>query len=417
MDETGYLIDEVNQLLRRQPNTQPELDATMIYRPKARPLARDPVPTPPEEDAFELDIHYEDEETAPPAPVQPQPDYRSVKAYNSDYAVPKAMRRDKPEAPLRPQMIKPKKRSEDMATPARPQKKRKSHPILLTLVIVLVALLLIGALLWVFFPKRPDETALKKGDVATVLLAGTDKDGTRTDTMMLLYIDRDAQQVNLLSLPRDLLTYVDGNAMKLNAAYGYGGCGERGMETLMDEMRDRIGFRPDGYILLDFEAVEQLIDDMGGITFDVPCNMEYSDPAQGLEINLAEGTQKLNGEQALWVLRYRSGYALADLKRVEVQRDLLKAAMEQWSSAAKLPTAAIALLRLTDGATTDLSTRNLAWIGKAICTIGVSEMRTATLPGQWNSPYYYPAEQEGASLLNESFNPTTRTITSEDVGY
>lgn len=427
-DDTGLLIDELKELLKEQQTENP------FHQPGNLPTPL-PEPAEPPEDAYELDIHYEEDELSEPLPEKKG---RSVKAYNSDY-VTKGAPKTAQEKPMRQEPVQsvyqpteqqvrhervhsarrpeePKRRT-PMREEAVNERKKKKHPgavILLTLVLVLALGFTLLALL---LPKRPDATQMKKGNVATILIAGTDKDGTRTDTIMLLYIDKDNEEVNLLSLPRDLLTYVDGNPMKLNAVYGYGGCGEAGMELLMDEMVDRIGFRPDGYVLFDFEAVEKLIDRMGGIKFDVPCDMDYEDPAQSLSIHLKEGKQRLNGKEALWVLRYRSGYALADLKRVEVQRDLIHAALDQWCSVWKLPRGVAALFSLKDGTLTNLSTRNFAWAAKAVRSIGLSEMHTATLPGEWNSPYYYPAPQDGADLLNRYFNPTTKMITAEDVGY
>lgn len=433
-EDTALLIDDVKRIIGQEAEQTgeavlehplPQMDETMVYRP-AKERETFAVKEPADE-AFELDIHYEENEMLPEMPQQEDalPERRPIKAYNTDYVKPPREAEPRPVAPPQtyvPQRVETKKqkrakRSKAMQTDYPEQKHRKKHPILLTLLVLVLVLAIVCVCMWFFFPKRPDATQMKKGDVATILIAGTDRDGTRTDTMMLLYIDRDAQKVSLLSLPRDLLTYVDGNAMKLNAVYGYGGCGKAGMQTLMNEMSDRIGFRPDGYILVDFDAVEDIVDDMGGIDFDVPCDMNYNDPAQDLSIQLKQGQQHLSGEQALWVLRYRSGYALADLKRVEVQRDLVKAAIDQWSSGWKLPQGVWALFTLEDGTTTDLSSRNLAWIAKALWSIGVSDMHMATLPGEWNSPYYYPYAQTGADLLNESFNPTTRTITAEDVGY
>lgn len=416
-DDTGYLIEEVRQLLNEEQTDEP-------FRQASDLPTKLPEPAEPPEDAYELDIRYEEDEPHE-AVTESRP--RTVKAYNSDYVTKNAAKAAPEQSvysepavqvryvPEQPRRSDPPKRRRPMHEKPAPEKKKHSGRIVALILLILLVLGILAAVL--FFPKRPDATKLKKGDVATILIAGTDKDGTRTDTILLLYIDKDAGEVNLLSLPRDLLTYVDGNPMKLNAVYGYGGCGKKGMELLMDEMVDRIGFRPDGYVLFDFDAVVKLIDRMGGIKFDVPCDMDYEDPAQSLSIHLKQGQQRLSGEEALWVLRYRSGYALADLKRVEVQRDLIRAALDQWCSVWKLPRGVFALCSLTDGTTTDLSTRNFAWAAKTVRAIGISDMHMATMPGEWNSPYYYPAPQEGADLLNRYFNPTARMITTEDVGY
>ena len=58
--------------------------------------------------------------------------------------------------------------------------------------------------------------------------------------------------------------------------------------------------------------------------------MDYEDPYQDLYIHLKAGEQHLNGEEALQVMRFRSGYAMADLERVNVQRNFVQAAMDQW---------------------------------------------------------------------------------------
>jgi anionic cell wall polymer biosynthesis LytR-Cps2A-Psr (LCP) family protein len=56
------------------------------------------------------------------------------------------------------------------------------------------------------------------------------------------------------------------------------------MQELLLRVSEIIGFEPDGYAVVDLSVFEQLVDLMGGITFDVPVDMHYSDPTQGLNI-------------------------------------------------------------------------------------------------------------------------------------
>lgn len=171
----------------------------------------------------------------------------------------------------------------------------------------------------------------------------TDKDGTRTDTLMLGTFDKSSKNITLISIPRDTyVTVSDENfakmkeeypqpgssSMKINAVHHYGGS-KYGVQMVKDEVERLMGLNIDYYVKVDFDAFRYVIDSIGGIEFYVPQNMKYSDPYQDLYIDLKEGNQRLNGEQAEHLLRYRSGYANADLGRVKVQQDFMKAFIAQ----------------------------------------------------------------------------------------
>ena len=299
-------------------------------------------------------------------------------------------------------------------------KKKKKHGFLKFLLWLVLLLALAMIALWVF-ARQPEGDSLgeRREGCSAVLLAGTDADGVRTDTMMLLFLDKNAGQMNLLSLPRDTYTSMDISVPKLNAVYSVAGQGKEGMERLMDYTGECIGYRPDGYILVDLDCFEKLVDIMGGVRFDVPVDMEYEDPAQDLTIDLKAGPQKLNGKEAMWVVRYRSGYALADLQRVQVQRDFMRAAIDQWTSPARIWRAPAAAALITANTTTDLGARELAWIAKTVKSIGTGNMYTETLPGEAayidGGSFYVLWPETTANLVNEYFNPYREDVSAEDI--
>ena len=304
--------------------------------------------------------------------------------------------------------------------PEPPVKKKKKHGFLKFLLALILLLALAMLLLWIF-ARQPDGDSLgaRRDGCSAILLAGTDADGTRTDTMMLLYLDKDAGEMNLLSLPRDTYTSMDAEVPKLNSVYSLAGGGKQGMERLLDYAAECIGYRPDGYILVDLDCFEHLVNIMGGVRYDVPCDMQYEDSAQDLYIDLQAGEQKLSGKQAMWLVRYRSGYAMADLERVQVQRDFMRAAVKQWTSPAKLwrtPAAAALILCNT---TTDLNPLELAWIAKTAKTVGTENMRNETLPGEpayvGDGSYYVLWPETTANLVNEAFNPYREDVSSADI--
>ena len=283
----------------------------------------------------------------------------------------------------------------------------------LTWLLVLMAAIAVAFFLFVQPPKADSAIGDRKRDSATVLICGTDKDGTRTDTMMLLYLSGSDRQVSLLSLPRDSYTVTSsGNAAKLNSAFGRGGTGEEGMENLMDYVQDIVGYRPDGYVLVDFTLVPQIVDIMGGVEVEVPMDMKVDG------VSLKAGLQKLDGKQALTLLRFRKGYAMADLTRVEVQRSVLKACMEQWVSPAHIADAMEAISLVESGSISSLTTGNYIWIAKTLLT-GMGNFRNDTLPGypdyRGGVSYYILDRSDIAELVNESYNPYNTVIDPDDL--
>lgn len=305
--------------------------------------------------------------------------------------------------------------------PRRRKKHRFLRFLLRLVAFLLVLVLLVGLAVYLFakMPETDQPIGARKDGCCTILICGTDDGGTRTDAMLLLYLDRPNKQIRLLSLPRDTMVNRDNPVPKLNGAYSANGAGEKGMNVLLDYVKDLVGYRPDAYILLDLDCFAELVDAMGGVTFDVPMDMYYNDPYQDLYIDLKAGTQTLNGKEAMWLVRFRSGYAMADLERVSVQRDFLQAAIRQWSSAFRLPMIPQAVKLLLANADSDLSTRNLCWIALALVRGGKAGFESHTLPGEpaWvdGGAYYVEDREAAAALVNEKYNPYETTIRAEDL--
>lgn len=401
--------------------------------------------TPEEEDPYEkgfADKLYEDDDEEDLTVKKPEPQ-PVIRAYNADYhRVPPRDRAEETQQPRRaredatqryyavqepeyraPQ--KPRRKAEPQPAayeePETPKKKKHGFGKGLAkflLVVLLIIALLTGILFLV--AKQPVDAncdlARKRGN-STILLAGTDASGDRTDTIMLLNIDRKAGKLSLMSIPRDTKVNSTYTPHKINAAYGVNGSGEQGMDALMEYVSECIGFRPDGYMLIDLNVFVELVDLMGGVRFDVPCDMYYNDPTQDLYINLQAGEQKLNGEQAMGVVRFRSGYAMADLERVNVQRDFLSAALHQWVSVKNLWKLPKALSLLLDHTLTDLSTANLLWMAESVVLCGTGDMMMTTIPHGLNGDgeYVLIDAQETLDLVNESFCPYEQGITMDDL--
>jgi LCP family protein required for cell wall assembly len=300
-----------------------------------------------------------------------------------------------------------------------PPRRRRHGFLRFLLTLILIAAILAAAVLVYAKQPKTELPGARRALVSTVLIAGADEGGLRTDTMMLLTVDAAAGVLRMTSIPRDTLTNGTWNVPKLNSAYGVYGGGAEGMEGVIKHLTDVIGFRPDGYAVVELDAFIEAVDLMGGVEFDVPQDMYYYDPTQDLLIDLKAGHQRLDWNAAMGLVRFRSGYAAADITRVSVQRDFISAALSQWltvKNVGKVP----GLMRLIkDKVVTDLDTRELVWLALALARCGTDDAGSAVIPGSGamiGGAAYYVVDEEGTlALLNSGVSPLKRDLTPADL--
>lgn len=249
--------------------------------------------------------------------------------------------------------------------------------------------------------------------IYNILICGTDGDGYKSDTIIVANLNANDHIVSLLSIPRDTLIYCDYRIPKINAAYTAGG-----VSNLKDHLEQLLGFRVDGHVVVDLEAFVRIVDLVGGVEFDVPQDMFYNDPTQDLYINLQKGHQLLDGEHAMQLVRYRN-YDAADLKRISVQQDFLKALAKKCVSIGSLTKIREYAEIVKTYVDTDLSLGNIIWFGEQLLKCDFEQMNTYTPGGD-------PTWVNGASCyalwpnsllktLNASFNPFDRDLTINDI--
>ena len=205
------------------------------------------------------------------------------------------------------------------------------------------------------FVASADVSSEAKDQLLNIALLGTDGDGFRSDVNMVASLNLTTKEVHLISVPRDtrvvmtddMIAYLEKNGRTVPQANGvYGQCkltevhayaGEGNRSTFSVAMLENIlGIDIDYYVKVDLDAFKDIVDAVGGVEFDVQERLYYSDPAQGLYINLYPGPQLLDGEKAEMLVRFREGYAQKDLKRIEVQQEFLKAFISQVCSSDKI---------------------------------------------------------------------------------
>lgn len=271
----------------------------------------------------------------------------------------------------------------------------------------------------------------KSEDFYTVLILGRDTGGGgNTDTMLLASYDVTNQKATVMSIPRDTMVNVNWDVKKINSVYNMYGGGDKGIQALYQEIAQLVGFEPDFRVIVEWEAVGEIVDAMGGVYFDVPRDMDYEDPYQDLSIHISKGYQKLNGEQAMGVVRFRdgkNGYANGDIGRIETQQAFLKAVIEQMLQIQNVTKINQFAKVFEENVTTDLSFQNILWFAQQAIFGGlkVENVNFVTMPykgvSAWsrsyhqNLSYVVPVADELLELVNNELSPFKEIFTLSDL--
>lgn len=271
----------------------------------------------------------------------------------------------------------------------------------------------------------------KSQDYYTVLILGRDTGGGgNTDTMLLASYDVTNQKATVMSIPRDTMVNVNWDVKKINSVYNMNGGGDKGIKALYQEISQLVGFEPDYQVVVEWEAVGEIVDAMGGVYFDVPRDMDYEDPYQDLSIHIKKGYQKLNGEQAMGVIRFRdgvNGYSNGDIGRIETQQAFLKAVLEQMLQIQNMTKISQFAKVFQENVTTDLSFQNILWFAQKAILGGlkVENVNFVTMPYkgvsawsryyQQNLSYVVPVADELLELVNNELSPFKEVFTLSDL--
>jgi LCP family protein required for cell wall assembly len=178
-----------------------------------------------------------------------------------------------------------------------------------------------------------DITAAEAGKPQTILLLGSDKraagvagsGGARSDTIMLVRLNPDADAITVLSIPRDLRVDIPGyGSDKINAAYDRGG-----PKLTLKTVKQLLGVKINHVVNVNFSGFSDIIDSLGCVYLDIDRRYFNDNPAYA-DIDLQAGYQKVCGYQALEYARFREEDT--DLVRAARQQDVLREAKAQVSS-------------------------------------------------------------------------------------
>jgi LCP family protein required for cell wall assembly len=163
-------------------------------------------------------------------------------------------------------------------------------------------------------------------DVVNILLLGSDQrpyeGGYRTDTIIVLSLDPEAETVTMLSIPRDLYVYLPGwRVDRINVADVLGG-----PPMIRQTILYNFGIEIDHWARVNFYGFTRAVDLLGGI--DVEITDYLSDNCRHVALYYSPGTVRhMDGAQALCYIRQRQ--LTGDLDRMRRAQEVLRAIFDR----------------------------------------------------------------------------------------
>ncbi|MGQ9472831.1 MAG: LCP family protein [Candidatus Caldatribacteriaceae bacterium] len=199
----------------------------------------------------------------------------------------------------------------------------------------------------------------------------------RSDTLMLLFVNTQSEEILLFSIPRDTRLSIPGvGEDKINHAYARGG-----VALLKRTVEEALGMKIPYFVEINYDGFEKVIDALGGVEIEVEKPLRYIDKAQNLYINIPAGKQVLDGKKALQYVRFRHD-PLGDIGRIQRQQNFVKALLTKMDDPSLFMNVTSVIEELKKSVNTNLSTENIVQLALWFRGLEDKKLETETMPGE-----------------------------------
>ncbi len=217
-----------------------------------------------------------------------------------------------------------------------------------------------------------------KKENISILFAGVDKDGLRTDSIIYAKYDTVNNKLYMMSIPRDTYTTNSLATYKINSIY-YGG---KYTEEFVGEVEQLLDVQIDYYAIIDFDTIPAVVKEIGGLTITLDDEIWKLNKKTGeWYFVFPKGEQTLTAKQVETLVRNRD-YADGDISRGKMQRKVLTSLIENLMSKKnilKLPSIANVIL---DNTNTNVTVREAMKYISEIKEININEIVSVSMPIQ-----------------------------------
>ena len=311
--------------------------------------------------------------------------------------------------------------------------KNKKHPILKFIGNIFILLILLIIIVGFLFYKKVEQNGggikgvlctvfrqsvedLENLESINILVLGVSEDiETRlTDTIILCNYDPQTQSAAMLSIPRDTFIGKNQNTAKgsdkINSLYS------KNVQKTIDAVKKITNVDIDYYIVVKTSSLVKIVDIIGGVNFEVPIDMDYDDPTQDLHIHLSQGMQKIDGEKAEQLLRFRhnndntsypSSYGDNDYGRMRTQREFIQETIKQTLTLKNILHSRKIINTIFDNIETNLDKKDCVPYIPAIYDFNISSIVNTQLPGESkkcnNLWFFIHDKKETKKIVSELF--------------
>lgn len=221
-----------------------------------------------------------------------------------------------------------------------------------------------------------------------------DKVRGRTDAIMLLGLDRRSGTIRVLHIPRDSII-------------GFGSRGEDKIAHYMayysffelkKAVENLLGVPVHRYVVVDFEGFKTLVDALGGVTVTIDHDLQSPEG-----VWLPKGTHRLDGAQALRLVRHRYGENAGTLARSSLQQTFAVALARELQSDGAVRALA-AYMKSPDLLKTNLSPGDIASLMREWRGVDPGGIAEFSLPGEVEE-HYWRLDPAGVAETVDEFWP------------
>ena len=280
---------------------------------------------------------------------------------------------------------------------------------------IIKTIFLLSFLLGTLFSCTRDAQRVMQGanpDRRTFLVAGFDDAAENTDVLFLLCYDGEVRRSSVVQIPRDTYCNFGKSQNKINQIYASmraeGKSDKQALSHLTNEIANIFGVKIDGYVGITTAAFRETVDAFGGIEIDMPRDYTYVDENGENKIHLSRGKNVLSGKEAEIFVRYRKGYVMGDLGRIDAQKLFLNSFFATVSQNIGFDEVVKVIGIMWREVVTDISLGEIIDFGiKNAAKLRECKTRYVTLPGEpiesASGLWYYVANKKGSELVMREY--------------